>query len=248
MVKAKADDKTKSLVIDAHDFGTLGFPSGKEMEIMKVEEGVWVITQKAIQQPEKREEKIVIDEVEQKIISYLRSKPFKERVEGNFERLLSKEELLRLRQMIKEGKVEKFRSDPKYKKAVYQAKQIEPSRAFDNVEKGIEEFSLEKDGFIVVKNEQRAKRLSEELAPRIKAGEVMGTRSFEGTFYIIDSTFYNEKSPKVLERIKELKSANLETLCRDLSLTPTAAKIICTFLNEEGEILEKRKEFYQYIE
>lgn len=250
MAKVKADEKSSSLIIEGKEFDSMGFPRDKEMELIKVEEGVWVITQKSV--PEKKEEKsqeiTKIDETEQKIIGYLREKPFKDRIEGNFERILSKEELLKFRQMLKEGKVEKYKSNPKYKKAVYQARLPEANRKFENVEKGIEEFSLEKDGFIVVKNEQRAKMLSEQLAEKVKAGEVMGTRSFEGTFYIIDSTFYNEKSGKVLDKIRELRNASLETLSRDLSLTPTVVRIICTFLNEEGQILEKRKEFYQYID
>jgi hypothetical protein len=99
-----------------------------------------------------------------------------------------------------------------------------------------------------VRNEQRAKRLSEELADRIKAGQIMGTKSFEGTFYIIDSTFYNEKSAKVLEKLREIKNSDLQALSKELSLTPTLVKIVCTFLGEEGQILEKRREIYQYID
>ncbi len=252
MVKAKADNKTNSIIIGVNDFASLGFPSDREIEVLKVEEGVWVITQKVVQPtPEKKElatieKHVEIDETEQRIIGYLKNKPFKERVEGNFERILSKEELKKFRDMIKKGIVGKFKSNAKYKKSVYQVIETE-ARNFDNVEKGIEEFSLEKDGFIVVKNEQRAKRLSDELSEKIKAGQIMGTRNFEGTFYIIDSAFYNEKSEKVLGRLKELGTADLESLSKDLSLTPTIVKIVCAFLGEEGQILERRREIYQYI-
>jgi len=257
MVKAKADKGTNSIVIDSRDFESLGFPSDREIEVLKVEEGVWVITQKQVQKPAEKNENPAaekqqkaaqkIDEVEQRIIGYLRTRPFKQRVEGIFENTLTKEELKKFRELLKTGKVVKFKSDQKYKKSVYQAEEAE-TKSFENVEKGIEEFSLEKDGFIVVRNEQRAKRLSEELSDRIKAGKIMGTRSFDGTFYIIDSTFYNEKSEKVLQRLKELKNAELQSLSSDLSLTPTVVRIICTFLGEEGQILEKRKENYQYID
>jgi hypothetical protein len=261
MAKAKADKGTNSIIIDEKDFASLGFPADKEIEVIKVEEGVWVITQKQVQRPaeqkenpadEKTQKSAVektqkIDEVEQRIIGYLKNKPFKVRVEGVFENTLSKEELKKLREMIKAKKVSKFKSNEKYKKSVYQVVEQE-TRNFENVEKGIEEFSLEKDGFIVVRNEQRAKRLSEELADRIKAGQIMGTKSFEGTFYIIDSTFYNEKSAKVLELLKQKKNSDLQELSKELALTPTVVKIVCTFLGEEGQILEKRREIYQYID
>src|SRR3989344_1861622 len=252
MVKAKADKSTSSIIIGAKDFASLGFPSDMEIDVLKVEEGVWVITQKALpQEAEKREPKaeekqVEIDETEQRIIGYLKNKPFKERVEGVFENSLSKEELKKFREMIKKGIVGKFKSNAKYKKSVYQVIETE-TKKFDNVEKSIEEFSLEKEGFIVVRNEQRAKRLSEELADKIKAGQIMGTRNFEGTFYIIDSAFYSEKSEKVLGRLKELGTADLNSLCKDLSLTPTLVKMVCAFLGEEGQILERRREIYQYI-
>jgi len=253
MVKARADRKSGSIIIDAKDFAGLGFPDDRDVEVLKVEEGVWVITQKAVPQkaagkePEPEKKAAEVDEVEQRIIGYLKNRPFKERVEGIFENSLSKEELKKFREMIKKEIVVRFKSNEKYKKSVYQVTETE-TRNFDNVEKGIEEFSLEKDGFIVVRNEQRAKRLSDELADRIKAGQIMGTRNFEGTFYIIDSGFYSEKSEKVLGKLKELRTANLGTLCKDLSLTPTLVRIVCAFLGEEGQILEKRREIYQYID
>ncbi|MBI2598027.1 MAG: hypothetical protein HYW50_02425, partial [Candidatus Diapherotrites archaeon] len=108
--------------------------------------------------------------------------------------------------------------------------------------------SLEADGFMVARTEFAAQKLSIELAEKIKNQEVKGTRGFSGEYFIIDSELYHQKSKTVLEFLKAKKSAALEELKSSLKLPPTLIKIICTFLSEDGLILERRKEQYQYIE
>ena len=180
----------------------------------------------------------------------MKKKQLRDRVEGTFEKLLNENELKKFSEMLKQGKVEKFKLNEKYKKAVYQLPEKSKAtvKKFDNTEKPFDEFTLEKDGFLVVKNELRAKKLSDELSEQIREGKVRGTKSFDGMFYIIDSALFDSASQSVLAYLKTMKQAQLQELSNSLSLTKTLVKIACTLLAEEGQILEKRRETYRIIE
>ncbi len=193
------------------------------------------------------------DDVKQKIIGLLRKAPPRDRMEGWFEKKLSPEERKKFAEMLARGEVVRFKSSEVFRKALYTlpkkiVKPTQTPRKFENTEKPFQDFTLEKDGFLVVKNEERAKALSEELMDSIKAGEIKGTRAFTGEFFIIYTDLLEGTEAKVLDEIKKSKSARLSELVEKLVLTPTLARIALEFLKEEGQVIEKRKDFYQYIE
>ena len=194
-----------------------------------------------------------IDAIEQKIAGLLRKTPARDRMEGWFEKKLGKEELAKFREMLADGRVIKFKSSEVFRKALYtlpkkEAIHREAMLAFENTEKPFQDFTLEKDGFLVVKNEERAKALSEELREKIKAGEIKGTRAFTGEFFIIYTGLLISAENKVLEEMKKEKNAKLSELSEKLKLIPTLIRIALEFLKEEGQVIEKRKDLYQYIE
>lgn len=232
---------------EAKEFG-LNPESG--FELVKAKKGVWVLLEAPKKEvPAKPIEKKEIDEKEQKIIGLLRKKDYRERVEGQFEKLLSPSEQITLQKMLSNGTVEKFKSDPKYKMAVYRPKeQSGGKKVFEQKEKQPEEYSIETDGYMIAKTEFAAQKLSSQLGERIKNGEIKGTRAFSGEFYIIDSSLYEEKTSAVLEFLKNQKTASITEINSALKMTPTLIKIICLFLSEEGILLERRKEQYQFIE
>jgi len=123
-----------------------------------------------------------------------------------------------------------------------------PQKKFVLTEKNLEEYSLDKDGFVIAKTEFAAARLSEKLGEKIKRGEVRGTRAFSGEFFIMDSSLFDQKSKVVLEFFKTKKNVTLSELKAALKMPSILIKIICTFLSEDGMILERRKEQYQFIE
>jgi len=252
LVKAKSNGAEFTLNLSKNEAEQLGFSSGKEFDVVKAKEGVWILLEKeaAKTTDELKRADEPIDETEQRIIGYLKKKQLRDRVEGTFEKLLNENELKKFSEMLKQGKVEKFKLNEKYKKAVYQLPEKSKAtvKKFDNTEKPFDEFTLEKDGFLVVKNELRAKKLSDELSEQIREGKVRGTKSFDGMFYIIDSALFDSASQSVLAYLKTMKQAQLQELSNSLSLTKTLVKIACTLLAEEGQILEKRRETYRIIE
>lgn len=223
----------------------LGFSGQKEFEIIKAKEGLYVLI-------EKQGEKKTIaapDGLEQKITGYLNQLHPKDRVVGKFETSLSKEELDKFREMVAQNKVEQFKTNPKYIKYIYRQKAVPaPVRVFESREKKPEEYSLEKDGFIVTRNEQEAQKIGSQISDKIKSGQIRGTRSFTGYFYIIDSKLLEQTMSKIIELIKKQKSMQIDEISAKLSTSQTLIRIACTFLGEEGIILEKRKDYFQLIE
>ena len=246
---AKGRLEENRLVVDLSDkeIEELELDAESGFDLVKAKKGIWILL-------ECEPKKIVptIGEAEKKIMWLLRKKGLKERVEGQFEKLLSESEQATLKKMLEEKKAEKFKLNEKYKKAIYRLpekeKTIESKRNFALKEKTPDEYSLEVDGYMVAKTEFVAQQISSKLAEKIKNGEVRGTRAFSGEFYIIDSGLFGQKSKPILDFLKAKKNSTLEELNASLNLTPTLIKIVCAFLSEEGLILERRKEQYAYID
>ncbi len=229
----------------------LELEEGTHFELIKAKKGVYILVEKEAEKEVEKKAAPLIDELELKIINYLKTKQPTDLVEGKFENLLSKEEQEKFKQMLADKKVEKFKSNPKYIKFIYRPTnkiQTPKQTAFENKEKPLEEFTIEKDGFVVTKNPSEAQRIGQNLSEQIKNGAIRGTRSFNGYFYIINSRLLDQANEKILTQMKKNKESTAEDLAQQLNLTPTLIRIACTFLGEEGIILEKRKDNYQIIE
>jgi len=244
-ITSKGDEFCISL--SQQEFNDLGLEPAKLYEFVKVKKGVWVMLEAGEQKFELKE----VDSLEEKVVGLLKQKDLKDKVEGRFEKLLNEKELKKFEEMLKAGKVIKFKLSDKYKKAVYKLQNnnsTQTSSQIENKEKPFEEYTLEKDGFVVVKNEMRAKKLSDELKKQINDGEIKGLKSFDGYFYIIQSDLLEEVQGKVLDAIKKEKTINLDSLERGVPFTKTLVKIASEFLKEDGQIIEKRKGIYQFID
>ncbi|HZX34405.1 MAG TPA: hypothetical protein VFF09_03415 [archaeon] len=247
MVEVSRDGKGFRLVFTEQESSKLGFKPEKEYEMAQAINGIWVIVEGKEKASGAAAVAAKIDVVGQKIAGMLKQLPLKERVEGIFEKSLKPEEAKKFSEMLSKGKVEKFKLNEKYRKAVYRFME-EPETKFENNEKPFEDFNLEKDGFLVVKNELRAKALSAELENKIKDGKVRGTRAFTGEFYIIYSALLESSMEKVLAEMKKSRAATLASIAQNTKLTPTLARITLEFLKEEGQAMERKKDSFQYIE
>ncbi|GEM_PF-2457003 len=249
----------------------LGAKGGAWYELSKAREGIWVLSEysdsKAAQgakakSPDAKfpeppadakpvEKPAEIDELAEKIIGMIAKLPPRERMEDWFEKKLSEAEKAKLKELLASGRVVKFKSSEVFRKALYTVPKSDPRpkipTKFDNAEKPFQDFTLEKDGFVVVKNEERAKALGGEFHEKIKAGEIKGTRAFSGEFFIIYTSLLEATELKVLEEVKKAKSCGLAELSEKLKLIPTLIRIALEFLKEEGQVIEKRKDIYQYI-
>jgi len=234
-------DKGKKFILSFSDEETknLKLNKNRNYELTKARDGLWILIE--------ANENSIIDDAEQKIIGLLTKLSLSERVEGTFEKNLNPEGLVKFNQLLKDRKIEKFKLNDSYKKAVYQLAG-QSKKNYDNKEKEIQDYTLEKDGFLVVKNEQRAKALSNELQEQIKEGKIKGTRAFTGEFYIIESELLNSVEKKALKELKAQKTSDLNTLSKNTKLTNTILRIAFEFLKEDGQVIEKKKDHYQYIE
>ena len=238
MVQAQKKDKEILLNFSNEESKAIGLDPKKEYSLAKASNGIWVMVE--------GKEKKSSEDLEQKIIGMIKTASLSDRVEGAFEKKLKSTELSKFNEMVSQNRIEKFKLNESYKKAVYQL----PVKAvkFENKEKPFQEFTIETDGFVVVKNEARAKQLSNELRAQIKGGEIKGTRSFSGEFFIINTELLQSSENKVLKELKESKNIDLDDLSSKTGLTKTLSKIAVEFLKEEGQLLEKTSGNYQYIE
>ena len=226
------------------EFNELGLDPTKEYKLLNVKKGVWVLTEEGFAKEKK------LDDAGEKIISLLRKKRLNERVEGKFEKYLNEKEMVKFNELLKNGVIEKFKLSQKYKKAVYQLREEKDEgkeKVYEEKEKPLDQYSLQKDGFIIVRNEEKVKKLSNELSARIKNNEVMGIKSFDGNFYIIEAALYEKKANSILDFLRKKKSAYLSELSKELNLTKTLANIVCEFLKDDGSVIEKRKELYELV-
>ncbi len=246
MVRFFRRDSEFLVSLSESEFAGSGLDESKEYDLIRAKKGVWVLAE--------REEAIVKKtgsegkEAEEKVMAKLASKSLSERVEGKFEKLLSKPELEAFKRMLGEGSVIAFKLSPKYKKAVYKIQaEKKHSESMDAGEKVIEDYSLEKDGFLVVKNEERVKKICSQYSERIGDGGLKGLKCFDGFFYIVENDLYEKYRKRAVGLIEGSRSLPLEKIAESLDVSKTLAKIVCEFLKDEGEIIEKRKETYEYI-
>ena len=110
------------------------------------------------------------------------------------------------------------------------------------------DYSLEENGFLILRNEFKARKMSQDLSQQIKNGEIKGIKGFDGMYYIIQMNLLEELSPKLVSVLSKKKETDLEALSKELNLNKDLVKIVCEFLKEDGEVIEKRKGFYRYVE
>jgi len=245
MPRLERQGKGFALFLTEEEQKRLGIEEGKELEINRAKQGIWVISEgnrekKAL--PEK-------NELDVKIFDLLFKKSLSDGVEGKFESFLSEKELARFRELLAEGKIVNFKLSDKYKKGVYKiaGEKRKESENPEAQEKQIQDYSLEKDGFLVAKNEDRAKRISDDLQEDIREGRIKGIKSFDGNFYIIENDLLEKYREKACDTIRKKNSLALSELARNIDASRMLTRIVCEFLKEDGEIIEKRKELFETV-
>src|SRR3989344_1183839 len=167
MVEIQPRANAFALIFSEAECLRLGLDKGKEYELTKAGNGIWVLVegniaaaknqasmqQQVAKQQTPAQPPMAIDEMEHKIIGLLRKTTARDRIEGWFEKKLTEEEKKKFGEMLTQGKVVRYKSSEAYRKSLYTlpAKSAVQEKV-ENKEKPIEEFSLEQDGFLVVKN------------------------------------------------------------------------------------------------
>ncbi len=108
------------------------------------------------------------------------------------------------------------------------------------------ENELERNGFLVVENEAEAKELSRAMEQKIKTGDVKGVRGFDKKFYIVSRDFYESNVAKVMNSQPKAEFTAAEVT--GIVKTPeSGAAALLQVMKEEGQLLEKRRGYYQVI-
>lgn len=235
------------LQLSEKEFTEMGFDALTEFDLMKVQHGVWLLVEKGKEKKENisvqtDSENAKFQAVDEKILSLIASKPLKDRVEKRFETFLNKEEIERFKQLLKEGKIVAFKLSEKYTRAVYKLK--------EDIEKKQEISSspeFEKHGFALLE-ESAAKTFSEKNYSKIRSGEIIGIKGFDKRYCVIARNVFDQHSEKILNYLKQNKSATIEEIAEDNKVSEDLARIVCELLKEKGDLFEKRKGIFIYID
>ncbi|MDO8646867.1 MAG: hypothetical protein Q7R70_00435 [Candidatus Diapherotrites archaeon] len=229
-----------SLPLSDREIKELELIPEKEYEILKARKGLYVLMDKHLIEEE------FLTKLDDKIFALLEKSAIQDRVEEKFEKMLNELELNRFNELLKQGKVEKFKASEKYKKAVYKISEIEEKKSAEKPAQSISQFSKGKL-FITVRTEQQARELNDKYGKELKDGQLKGIKEFDNSYYLIDTDLLSEKKSKLIKLLQDCKSASAEDLAVKLSVQPDLVKGVCAFLKEDGEIMEKKRGIYNYI-
>jgi len=260
LAKVSTKGTKYAIVLDEKDFKALGLDADSEYDFKSVRTGVWAMVKKEAPKQEyeqdAKETKITKgspDKVEEHIIGLLKKKPLNERVEEKFEKLLNEHELKKFKELLKEGKVVKYRLNKEYRKAVYKLKEDAEKSVMSSggeIEKadyeGKPNYDIYKDGFAVYYDESSARAFSEEHRTEMKTKEIIGIKTFDGSYFFINTELFKKKAKPVLAYLEKKKGVELNDLGKAMK-NRMLGKIVVEFLKEEGFVMEKRKDFYEAV-
>ncbi len=99
---------------------------------------------------------------------------------------------------------------------------------------------LYKEGFVILSSLEEAKELSEKLSSKIRKREIRGVRGFDKNYYILTSQFISKYQNKIKDSIIN-GNYTPDKISSEVNLDKKACIALLTILNEEGEIIEKRR-------
>ena len=247
----------KNLTLTNDEAEMLG--EANEYELIPNQKGTYLLIDKELLKekntPAPKKPISGVEEKEQ-VVGLIRKGRLSDLVEGKFESTLNDAQKKALLDMVISGKVFVFKLNETYKRGVYRVKDDEQnaekggkkaSEEFSAPEKPLEEYDLEKDGFLVVRSKDKASQVSYTYEKQIREGHLKGIRSFDGNYYLIQTDLLNNYINKTLFSMNQKTTQTIEELAQNLKVSKLLVKITCEFLKDEGELMEKKKGAYQYI-
>ncbi|MBS3069443.1 hypothetical protein J4441_03705 [Candidatus Micrarchaeota archaeon] len=102
---------------------------------------------------------------------------------------------------------------------------------------------LEKNGFLVVENEQEARLIASVLQPKIASGDVLGVRGFDRKYYVGTKDFYVQHEAIGSRILSKPKSA--EEFASEAKISRDAASALLHLMCEKGDAIEKKKGLFE---
>ncbi len=106
---------------------------------------------------------------------------------------------------------------------------------------------LDKDGFVVISNDDLARAISGTLQEKIKKGAVMGMKGFDGKYYIMHTKKYLEADSLLRTYLSENKRATLTELAKNLEIDEVLCRGVLNYLLESGDVIEKSRGKYELV-
>ncbi len=226
MVKAKTHEFKKEVYVKIPQeiVKTLGVKPGDELEF-KIESGKVIIS------------KPLLSSKELEVLRKMNSVKHYERTKDRILKLLSKEEVMVLEDLINKGIV--FESKKGSKKLLRIKKEVFPLVVSYNplVEK------LYSQGYVVIEDPSEARELEEMLLEQGKSGEVTGVRGFDKKYYVVLKSKVEEMKPLITKALESPKV--IEDLAKKIKVNKEFCKALIEVLRENGEVIEKKKNLFQ---
>lgn len=232
---------------------------GHEFELIPNQKGMFLLIDKEKinekEAPKPKHEEKNAEEKEQ-VIGLIKKARLSDLVEGKFETTLDEKQKKALLSLVVEGKVFVFKLNETYKKGVYRVKdeiieeakrEKKESEDFNAPEKESNAYNLGADGFMIIKGKDGASRASHEFERDIKEGLLRGIRSFDGNYYLIQTDLLIPYLNKSVMSFAQKENQTIEELAQNLKVSKVLTRIVCEFLKDEGELMEKKKGIYHYI-
>ena len=99
---------------------------------------------------------------------------------------------------------------------------------------------LERQGYVVIDDQNTARRISEDIASRGKKRDIIGIRGFDRKYYVLKTSFFVRNQPKIKAALKGGKK-NLEEISKESGLDKQACTGILAIMNDNSDVIEKRK-------
>jgi len=237
----------------------LGLQEGQEVIVKESKFGIFINPLKV-----EERERIEFTKEEIGVIDKLLSMKFIDRTPENVSNELNAAERRILSDLIERKAVNLFKSQ-KYKEGVYNvrdstydivkrskggkapektlARPVEKAERIERKQE-MEETDpirkLEKIGFLVIDNQNEAKRLSDEIASRGRKSDVTGIRGFDKKYYILKASFFGKNQPKISNVLKGGKKT-LDQIAEETGLDKQACTGILAMMNEAGDVVEKKR-------
>jgi hypothetical protein len=221
------------------------------VEIFPLRNGIYMLAVKgAVDRARSWQGQPELSGEEKALLKKLLAIRFERRTPAEVDRALSPKERGILAALAEKKAVSIFRSE-KYPKGVYnvsdavygQARAVERATAREeNAAQAAGQSAHHQlpKGYLVVESEGEARRLSASLADEMRAGEVVGLRSFDRKYYFVSKGFVAEWQPKALSALGKGGMA-AEELSRKVGLEADGCRALLLHMGEAGELVEKSK-------
>ena len=248
-----------NLVLSSEEMELL--KNSKDLEIIPNQEGIFLLIDKSLAAQSEGKQVCVdvpLHEEQQKVIGLIKKARMSDLVEGKFEQQLNDKEKKALLELVMSEKIFIFKLNDSYKKGIYRVRDEEEeqtnkthkkkeSESFSAPKKATPDYTLDIDGFAATTNNERAKILSTEHKSEIEKGKLRGIKSFEGIYYLIEDYLLTKYTTKLLSFFENKNQTTIEEIAKEIDISIELTKIVCEFLKEDGELLEKTLGQYTYI-